>query len=337
MRVAFGLVKAFVFTCHRGMRKLILVAVWIGIAGPAYATGKFTYAPQKIALKGVRDIKIAGVKGTLKLKGHKSSRHLTLKVQHSRGRRLDDWHLSLERRGRTLFLEVFNVAYGKQWRNMVREDQWPEFDIEIDSPALPMDVAWREGRVDIVHWGGELDLSLLKGRISALGGTGALRLQPVEADVKVADYRGPVTIRGESGDLWFERVAGNVNINWFKGDLLFKNCQGNVQVEMESGRAVVEGLSGTLQAKGNTTKWDLSAAAPADVNVTTVDGPVKMAWKGGGAKVFLTTKRGKIGYPAKGFLRESDREGTRVVEGVKSAKAMGQVFVRTESGAITWR
>lgn len=300
------------------------------------AKDKFIYPPQKLSLKDIRDIKVVGVKGNLQLIGHKNSRHLVLKVQHSKGRRSEDWHLSVERRGRTLFLEVFNVAYGKQWRNLVREDQWPEFDIEITAPRLPIDVAWREGRVDIVHWNGDLDLSLLKGQISARAGSGKLNLQPVAADVAVSDHRGPVSIRGESGGLVLARIMGPVNVNWLSGQVELKDCQGNTQIETRSGRVAVRGLKGTLHAKGESTQWDLSGSSPADLNVISTSGSVHLAWTGG-SRVFLSSKRGKIAYPSHSFLKSSARDGLQVVEGVKPAKSMGQVFVRSESGAITWR
>lgn len=318
----------------------ILSLLFLGFVGTLEAKEKFAYAPQKLSLKDVRSIKISGVKGNLKLKGHKSTRHLILKVQHSKGRRLEDWHLSAERRGSVLFLEVFNVAYGKQWKNLVREDQWPEFDIEIEAPALPMDVSWREGRIEIASWSGDLDLSLLKGSVMARSSIGTLNLHPVAADVSITNHLGAVSIRGESGDLQIRQVVGDINVNWLSGDLSFRNCRGKLRVETRSGHAVVAGLEGTLEAKGHSTQWDLTAAAPADVNIESITGPVNLLWSHGGAKVFLASQRGKIAYPVRNFLKSSDREGTRVVEGVKpgaNKKMMGQVFVRSEAGTITWR
>ena len=84
-------------------------------------------------------------------------------------------------------------------------------------------------------------------------------------------------------------------------------------------------------------KWDIWASAPADLNVTTLSGPVGINWKEGGAKVFLTSTRGPINFPPGKFLKVGDREGRKVVEGVKTAKSMGQVFIRTESGSIHWQ
>src|SRR5262245_5427023 len=90
------------------------------------AAEQATYPVQKISIKGATDIKIIGVKGHLKMRGVKNAKSLSLYVRHSKGRRFDDWHLEVERRGKTIYLEVFNVAYGKQWRHLVREELWPE-------------------------------------------------------------------------------------------------------------------------------------------------------------------------------------------------------------------
>src|SRR5665213_3067525 len=124
---------------------------------------KESYHVQKNSIKSVTDIKIVGVKGHLKMRGIPHARSLSLFVQHSKGRKYDDWHLSVERRGNTIFLEVFNVAYGKQWKNQVREELWPEFDIEMNGASLPVVVGWREGNLEFSNWTASLEVSFLKG------------------------------------------------------------------------------------------------------------------------------------------------------------------------------
>lgn len=70
----------------------------------AGAASKDTYPAQHFSLKGIKDIKIIGVRGTLKMRG-RSSKLMSLKVQHTSNRKTaDDWNLSFEKRGSTLFL-----------------------------------------------------------------------------------------------------------------------------------------------------------------------------------------------------------------------------------------
>lgn len=315
----------------------------------------YTYPAQKISLKGARDIKIVGVRGHLKILGNARAKFLSLKVQHSQGRKFEDWHLSVEKRGKTIFLEVFNVAYGKQWKKEIREELWPEFDIELAGPSLPTTVGWREGSIDIQRWDGDLEVSFLKGHAKIYGGHGKISITPVNASVSVREHSGPLEIQGQSGRVNLVRNHGETNLNWFGGTVFVDDCHGNVRLEtstadvtvrggkgklalqMGKGSARIMGFGGQVQGWGDQTKWELAASAPADLNITTVTGPVGVNWLTGGAKVFLTSNRGSIQFPQSGFLKVGDREGRRVVEGVKTSKSMGQVFIRTESGSIRWR
>jgi hypothetical protein len=111
---------------------------------------------------------------------------------------------------------------------------------------------------------------------------------------------------------------------------------GDLAVDLANGQARIHDFSGALTARGDAAKWDISAAAPADLNLPSKNGPVGVFWKGG-AKVFLTSTQGTIDVLPNGFLKSGDRDGHKVVEGRRPAKAMGQVFVRTDNGPIRWR
>jgi DUF4097 and DUF4098 domain-containing protein YvlB len=325
------------------------------ILNTAQATEKYSYPVQKISIKNAHDIKIIGVKGHLKMRGVPHAKSLSLKVQHSKGRKFEDWHLSVDRRGNTIFLEVFNTAYGNQWRHEVREDLWPEFDIELEGASLPATVGWREGKLEFKNWNSPLEISFLKGEAQIRGGKGQLDLEPVDAKVSVQGHSGAVNIKGESGRVSLADNQGELALNWLNGNVRLENCRGELRVEtrtadvrvhngsgelslrMGQGHAQISGFDGIIDGKGDQAKWDLAARAPADLNITTSTGPVGVEWLKGGAKVFLTSTRGAIQFPSNRFLKSEDREGRHVVQGLKSAKTMGQVFIRTESGPISWR
>ena len=106
---------------------------------------------------------------------------------------------------------------------------------------------------------------------------------------------------------------------------------------MGQGRARIANFSGLVQGKSEKAAWDLKAQAPSDVNITTLSGLVNLDWEGGGARVFMTSNQGSIATTGENFLKHAERDGKHIVEGLKSAKSMGQVFIRTESGPIRWR
>lgn len=339
------------------MGKIFFLAFLMGgVTAQAKTVEKWaSYQLQKISLNGVRDIKISGVRGTLSLRGRSRAKGLNLRVRHSNSRKYEDWYLAVEKRGKTLYLEVFSAAYGAQWRNQVKKELWPDFDIDLEGAALPTTVAWLEGNLDFSDWDANLEAAFLTGTTVVKGGQGLIDLQPVQATVSVKDHRGEIRIKGESGQVSLERDMGPLNLNWLKGQIALLNCQGKIHldssdselkvrggggqlsVQMQKGQAQVSDFKGEIDGRTDQVHWLLSEAAPANVNLVNERGTVGMLWQSGGAKVFLTSTQGSIDILHSDFLSSETRDGHQVAQGTKLARNMGQVFIRTESGTIRWR
>ncbi len=304
----------------------------------AFAAGdKSVYPAQKVSASGIHEIQVSGVKGRLVLKGN-SAKSYTIKVSHSKNKRFEDWSLSVDRQGEALVLEVFNVAMGPQWRHLVRAELWPEFDIEIEGPSVPALISWREGDLYIKAWKSDVEAAFLYGNFTATGMRGDLKLQAVDAQINIATHAGALNLKGEKGRVELAGINGAVDLNWVHGVLRGERIKGAMNFEMPGGNAQLKNLSGKVKANGGTSEWDLQANAPSDLEVTTDSGPVKIRW-GGGAKMFLTSSTGAIQVP-KPFAVEM-REGLKVVEASTAKRGRkngaGQVFVRTQSGRISWQ
>ena len=277
---------------------------------------------------------------------------MRLTLQHNRNRTTaGDWNLSFEKRGATLFLEGTKLSFGRQWRRHIKEELWPEFDIELAGPPRPTVVSWREGRLVINNWNADFEASFLKGRADVIGGRGQLKLQQSEADLSVKGWHGPAFINGESGKVTVSEVKGDVTLSWLNGLIRLNRCQGitkidssdsslqvvggsgEVHVNMPKGKALIDGFQGLVKASGVESEWTMAAGAPTDLNITTSAGSVRLKWKGG-ANVFLTSTGGSINGPE--LLKKSVREGRKVVQGALPGRAPGQVFVRTATGGIFW-
>jgi hypothetical protein len=325
--------------------------MWICLLASAVsfaASDKAVYPPQKIRARGLERIEITGVKGHLKLVG--TPGHVfRLKVGHSK-RHSEDWNLLVERRGKTLVLEVSNSALGREWRRQVKRDQWPEFDLELDGPPLPTVVSWREGRLEYAQWTNDVETSFWNGKVSIDGGRGNYRLQALAAQVAVRDFKGDLTVRGEAGEVTLNRVDANTDLNWLSGTVRVENTGGNVhlegraldttvnngrgewELELAGGQTQIRDFNGKLKARGKSTKWILSGARHSEIELLNASGPVDVDWKAP-AKVFLTSVSGAIHSP----YAVKERDGQRVAEGKKAGKPAGQLFVRTDSGDIRFK
>ncbi len=304
------------------------------LSSPLHALDKTAYGPQKILSSGIRKLQISGVRGKLRVIGRKA-KFYSVQVKHSKGKRSEDWNLVIDRDGDALVFEVFNVAYGAKWRTLVREEHWPEFDVEVSGPSQPAIISWREGDLEINGWEAPVEASFLRGHFKANNVTGALTLQAVDARVDIVGQKGALELKGEKGRIELSRVDAPVNINWLTGDLNAIACAGRWVVALDQGSARIELKAGTLKAHGRSTKWQFHLRSPADVELISDSGPAQVHWEGGGVQLFLSTRSGKMKLP-KDFAAQM-RDGIQVVEKEIAPKPKGQVFVRTQSGDISWQ
>ncbi|MBX3022533.1 MAG: hypothetical protein KF799_12745 [Bdellovibrionales bacterium] len=313
-----------------------------------WAADKAIYPPQKIKASGIERIEITGVRGSLHLTGSKQ-RAFSLRVKHSK-KRSDDWSLLVERRGSTLVLEVASAAYGREWSKQIRREDWPEFDITLIGPARPTVVSWREGSLEYENWGADLDTSFLSGAVKIQGGRGKYRLQAVNSDLTVNRFNGELSLNGEGGDVELRRFKGNLNMEWLKGQFVCTECEGKMRIEardmgallkeakgewdvrVPAGKVEILNLSGNLKGYGQSSTWSLKGGSRrGELEIVTESGPVNLKWPGP-ARVFLTSDSGSIHSP----YGVEDRDGRRVAEGKRGSLPLGQVFVRTASGAIVF-
>lgn len=295
---------------------------------------KFAYPAQRITAKGITQIKISGVKGRLLLR-EKPTKFYRVRVIHSKSKKFDDWNLSVDRVHEALVLEVFNVAYGLQWQKLVREELWPEFDIELEGPSVAAVIAWREGDVQVIGWKKAIELSVLKGSVGSENTSGALKLETVDARVKIKNHSGGIDLRGEKGDVNLAGVDGSSRITWLNGDLKGENLRGDFKIDWQNGKVLLKNVSAKIKGKSEGASWDLSAKTPSEIEIASDSGKVLVKWLSGGVKFFLSSSHGDISVPRP--YKVETRGGVKVVEGIKEASRKGEVFVRTQSGAISWQ
>lgn len=313
---------------------LLTACLQFVFAGVPPGLDKFSYPPQKMSARGIQEIRISGVKGNLTIKTGPSS-HYIVRIKHSRQKRFEDWNLEMDRRGNALILEVSNVAYGAQWRHLVKQELWPEFDIEISGPSVPATLSWREGSLRIEGWKAPIEAAFLSGHIESRGMRGDLKLQLGEGEVQIGDHGGGLDLKGEKGKLSLQGVRGRVNLNWLQGTIEAHRVSGEMDIDLLTGRAVLTRVEGRLLAKGVESSWFIQAGEGADVEVKSTSGPVRIKPPKGKVKVFLSSAQGSIQVHKP--LSVELRDGIRVVESSHQKPSLGQVFVRTESGTILWQ
>ena len=305
---------------------------WIFFCALLHAD-KFSYPAQNLSSTGIQNLKVSGVKGRLILRDKPQAKAFTIQVSHTR--KMEDWGLSVERQGAALVLEVYNTALGPQWRQLVRAEAWPEFDVTIEGPSIPALISWREGKLEFKGWRKKVEASLMKGEVRSERGGEDWDLQVLEGRVLVRGHDGRFLLKGERGNIDLADLRGAVVVRWHEGEILADNIRGGAaEIETSSGRISLNRATGPIKISAGGAAVNVRGQAPSEIEVVTDSGPVNLKWTGG-IKFFLTTKTGKVVVP-KVFHVES-RDGVKVVEGSLAKPPRGQVFVRTNSGAIWWQ
>jgi hypothetical protein len=295
---------------------------------------KFAYPPQKISSKGLTSIKISGVKGRLILK-ERATKFYRIKVMHSKDKKFEDWNLSADRVHDALVLEVFNVSAGKQWQKIVKQERWPEFDIELEGPSVPALIAWREGKIEIAGWSRSVELSFLNGSVITDRTRGPLKLEAVDAQVKIKNHRGELDLRGERGAVEIGRMNGQARIVWIDGTFKADSLKGEYNLDWQNGQVTVRDLNAKIKGKSVAADWDLKARSPSEVDLHTESGGAQLRWLAGGVHYFLSSAPGKV--MAKSGCPVKVQNGFDVCEGKRPGQPMGEVFVQSKSGIIRWQ
>lgn len=307
--------------------------------------------PLQMQVRPGDSLKILGVHGRLKLVRDARFKNLQIEVVQHQSRLSADWNLSLERRGTKLEIEVFSIANPTQWRSQLSNNEWPEYDIFIRGPTLPVTVSWRQGTIEVDGWDQKVDVSLLEGALNVRNSKGFVAAQGGRLSLVAEGHNGDLRFHADRGQLRVQRSRGSFQAHLMEGALTVSDFEGSLEWSAErasffgargrgswnlrahAGSVELEQFEGTLKGVGETVKWRISASQRAEVDVRSSSGPVKVRWSRGAAKAFLSSHSGAIQAPAFAAVqRESGRSRWLAQWG---DGPLGQIFVKTQSGSIS--
>ncbi len=266
-------------------------------------------------------------------------------------RHMDEWHFSLSRQGSVVELLITSPQSKDLWQKMLADESlWPRFDLEILAPSRPMDIVWRKGPIQVKGWQAPLNLHSQSGDVLVEDSQGALVVTHQMGSVKVLRHQGQVQMSTFNGVLSLERVVGRIEVENFSGETSVAQSEGEVilagfearqsvvggsgRIEFNNQRSPlrVEGFSGEL--RGESVQGEVVASLRGEVNVRvlTKEAAVHLQLPGSGARVNIGSQAGNIQSPS--FLRVDQFPNLRVARGRLRGSDGGQVYVRTESGAI---
>lgn len=230
-----------------------------------------------------------------------------------------------------------------------------KFPIEIQTPALPLEVHVGEGQVQLSGWNGEAFVQLRKGKILSRSGNGGLIVHNQSGEISVADHRGRLDVDTYKAQLTVKNLTGDADLENFSGENNVEKANGFISVSQDQGSTKINSSSGTLKfnigkatlssqafggrVEGQTQEGPVNIvmSADSDVNVKSQSGRVTVhSAKGSAPSLNLASTEGDISGP--NYLKVNRESGLKTLRGRMNGESQkGSVFIRSSDGAIVIR
>lgn len=266
---------------------------------------------------------------------------------------LDEWNFSVQRVEGGIEMVVQSPHAKEVWRHLLMNGGGPKFHLEIAAPALPLEVVWRHGKIQIDSWSAPIRAQALEGSIVINGGNGDVKATLQEGDLRIKKRQGKVVAENFSGKLLLDDIKGNVETELFVGDGVLNGLEGNIELHSHKASVVVTGGKGRFDfdstrgsikltqfsgdLKGVTEEGQINAKIlnAGDVRITAQAGSVNLELPGSGASVSVSSTEGSISGPS--HLKTDQLAGQRVMRGRLRGSDEGSVVVRTTTGSVRIR
>ncbi len=321
------------------------------------------YKPLPVEVRAGDRLLIRGFKGQVRVQSQAKAKNLSVKLRQINPDKnqmspelkevLDEWLFSVQRREQNIEVIVRSPQSKKVWSQMLVSGNMPSFMIEVTGPAIPLDIALKQGPVRVEDWTAPVSILANEGAVEVLGGngdlkvsgqTGAISVKGRKGKVSLESYSGKILVSDNGGQLQLENFSGDSEVNKFEGPIQLSSTRGSAKVVNSKGRIEffngrgalkLESFEGAVKGVSEQGGLSLSLKGEPDVRVTTKEGNVFIAAANSGAYLNLGTSEGRIAGPS--YLSSSQTPSLRLMQGRMRGNVKGQIYVRTEAGAIQVR
>jgi hypothetical protein len=334
------------------MRKITRIVIVIAsIAALNVAAATLDFKPLAMPTKPSDRLIIRGFDGDVRLISGRGP-EVVVKVRED-SQVLEEWNFTLQRVEGGIELAVQSLHTKENWRTFLLSGGIAKFHLTVTAPDLPVDLAWRKGKVQADNWNGNLRLSLQEGQVEINGGKGDTRaigqsidirvrrragnavLETDDGKINVEDLSGNVDLEDFSGEIIAQKVEGELTLHTFKAPLAVTTGKGRLEFETIRGPVKVTGWTGDLKGVSDEASVTARVLQAGEVRVISGSGPVSLEVPNSGASLSVTSTEGGISGPS--HLKSDQLAGARVMRGRLKGSAEGSIIVRTQSGPVRIR
>jgi hypothetical protein len=314
------------------------------------ATAEVPLSPLQVTVQGGDKLIVRGFKGSFEYIVQEAMTTVVAEIKNTIS---EDFQLIFKREGSQIILVTEGPVSKSAWGQVLAQSTWPEQQIKLRGPSLPIELSWREGSIQIQNLLSSVQVTADKADIKILGGEGlthltaqegAILVQQRKGEVKIDSYMakvraqdidGRLDLENFAGETFVERVSGAVALTSFKGTTRVTGVSG--QMEFKNGQSPlhIEKFKGELRGRSAQGAVYADILGDANVRLETQEGLVSLRLPDSGAWVNLGTSDGALAVPA--FLKTTRLQTQQLRTGRLKGANKGTVFVRTASGDIRLR
>ncbi|MCM2281675.1 MAG: DUF4097 domain-containing protein [Bdellovibrionaceae bacterium] len=262
----------------------------------------------------------------------------------------DQWTFTVRRDESVWRIEVKGPDAKSDWEAQLKAG-FPEFQFEIESPSVPVEVYFREGRFEAQNWKAPLVVQVNEGQARLAKNEGPLRIQLQRGEVRVDGHKGRIEIDGFNPKIQLSNIEGDLNLDNFAGESALQTLKGSLQLRAFSGQTVagnigggcdfelgrgslsLQGLEGGLRGQLDNGSVSAKLSGEPEVNIESQEGSVSLRLPAdSGAQVRLQTEEGSLQAPSQ--LGTSKTSTQKFVTGRLSGSGKGSIFVKTKTGNV---
>ena len=262
----------------------------------------------------------------------------------------DSWTFTVRRDGTAVRVEAKGPEGKNEWEQQMKSGA-PELHFDIDAPAVPLEVAFRNGSVTVNQLKSSIQIQLVEGQVRLSKNEGTLRAQVGRGEVKIDSHKGRVEVDGFSPKVIASQIEGELSVDNFAGESSLQTVKGHLQVTTFSGQTMaskvdggvdfqvgrgtlnLQDLSGNLRGKLDNGSLIAKISGEPEVNVESQEGGVSLdITSNASPSVRLQTEEGNLVAP--GDLAQSKAGGQKMLAGKLNGGGDGSIFVKTKTGNV---
>lgn len=341
---------------------VILIAVTFWMLAPSAGAKEMRYKDYPIEVRDGDRLVFSGIKINVRLVPSSKPKLTTLRVKKTVSDKASAEELikfeslgfNVRREGSAIFVEAKGPESKSSWSHWLKPTA-PELGVEMEVPAIPVEILAHDGQVTIANFNQAVAVNLINGVIRSNSTEGLLRVDLQNGQISIEKHHGRLEVDSYGAKLAIQDIEGDQDIANFAGETNIARAKGNIDIKSHAGLISIIKSTGSVDflasrgalnlsefegpVRGQTDQGAVSigVAGDADVHVEANLSTVTVKLPGNsGALLRLQTEEGSLTVPD--AIKPTGGNRARIVNGrLPGDGPKGIVSLKSKAGVLRVR